>query len=544
MFFTSERSEFPTHFLSSFTWSAARTDRNVITVLSGQVVEAFDKQFQELYLMSKGVSLKSISMGQEPEPEPVTLPSVVPVTPANAVVKKLINPKYALVKAKSADQISKTSSENQDKNQKTDNKGKALPEGQAGDRHGEAADLSLLIHPGLLNLEKANMFDYLPTWVEPDPEPGSEVLGYINIIDPKIKNVKLSQMNRIKVCDVSQASAQHRQMLKFRELEAKKNSDQEPPPVSPCPRQTPQVPAEAPVVPSPIEGSSWVMNQGGTSAAPPLSHRLKPPEETPEEAKPPVPKPRTIPAGNLVTKTIVPCDSSAVPDGDTQPPPADPAAPRQEPKENPNGASPESCRPPPAAGPQEDRGPPCAHNGLGEEEEEEEEEYITLSDQESYSSSSADHSYRRSNASSISDEYFEVRDRYGPLRRTNSDVTHNGEFLPMQRKLSDPHISRGTFLSPLGSLPSLKHVRAEDAAKRRSNAVEIRCVLPRAILDGNSSYPTSAAQVGCSAVTFSLCVPIPEAASSRGRLVLVPDPACGGHAPRAGEHRPLLPPQE
>ncbi|NXI64559.1 FA83G protein, partial [Anseranas semipalmata] len=464
----------------SFTWSAARTDRNVITVLSGQVVEAFDKQFQELYLMSKGVSLKSISMGEEPEPEPVTLPSVVPVTPANAVVKKLINPKYALVKAKSADQISKTSSENQDKNQKTDNKGKALPEGQAGDRHGDAADLSLLIHPGLLNLEKANMFDYLPTWVEPDPEPGSEVLGYINIIDPKIKNVKLSQMNRIKVCDVSQASAQHRQMLKYRELEAKKSSDQEPPPASPCLRQTPQGPAEAPVVPitGPAEGSGWMTRQVGTSAAPPLSHRLKPPEETPEEAKPPVPKPRTLLVGGLATRAIAPCDSGTAPEGDTQPPPADRAGARQEPKENPNGASTESCHLPPdrpAAGPQEDRGPPCAHNGLGEEEEEEEEEYITLSDQESYSSSSADHSYRRSNASSISDEYFEVRDRYGPLRRTNSDVTHNGEFLPMQRKLSDSHISRGTFLSPLGSLPSLKHVRAEDAAaKRRSNAVEIR----------------------------------------------------------------------
>uniref|UniRef100_A0A663FA15 Family with sequence similarity 83 member G n=1 Tax=Aquila chrysaetos chrysaetos TaxID=223781 RepID=A0A663FA15_AQUCH len=385
----------------SFTWSAARTDRNVITVLSGQVVEAFDKQFQELYLMSKGVSLKSISMGEEPEPEPVTLPSVVPVTPANAVVKKLINPKYALVKAKSADQISKTSSENQDKNQKTDNKGKALPEGQAGDRHGDVADLSLLIHPGLLNLEKANMFDYLPTWVEPDPEPGSEVLGYINIIDPKIKNVKLSQMNRIKV--------------------------------------------------------------SGTFA-------------------PPVPKPRTIPVGVLMTKVITPCDSGTAPEGDTQPLLADHVGVKQEPEENPNRASTETCHLQPdrlVAGPQEDKGPPCAHNGLGEEEEEEEEEYITLSDQESYSSSSADHSYRRSNASSISDEYLEVRDRYGPLRRTNSDVTHNGEILPMQRKLSDPHISRGTFLSPLGSLPSLKHVRVEDMMKRRSNAVEIRCVLPQ-----------------------------------------------------------------
>ncbi|NWS12709.1 FA83G protein, partial [Pachyramphus minor] len=464
----------------SFTWSAARTDRNVITVLSGQVVEAFDKQFQELYLMSKGVSLKSISMGEEPEPEPVTLPSVVPVTPANAVVKKLINPKYALVKAKSADQISKTSSENQDKNQKAENKGKAVPEGQGGDRHGDVADLSLLIHPGLLNLEKANMFDYLPTWVEPDPEPGSEVLGYINIIDPKIKNVKLSQMNRIKVCDVSQASAQHRQMLKNREMEAKKNVDQEPPLLSPCQRQIPQPPMEAPTAPttSHVEGISWTTKQAGTFASSPLGHHLKPQQETLEVIKPPVPKPRTVPIGVLVTKVITTCDSSTALEGDTQPLLADHTGVKQERQEKPNGASTETCHlqpDRPVAGPQEDKGPPCSHNGLGEEEEEEEEEeYITLSDQESYSSSSADHSYRRSNASSISDEYFEVRDRYGPLRRTNSDVTHNGEILPMQRKLSDPHISRGTFLSPLGSLPSLKHVRLEDVTKRRSNAVEIR----------------------------------------------------------------------
>ncbi|NXO54928.1 FA83G protein, partial [Aramus guarauna] len=490
----------------SFTWSAARTDRNVITVLSGQVVEAFDKQFQELYLMSKGVSLKSISMGEEPEPEPVTLPSVVPVTPANAVVKKLINPKYALVKAKSADQISKTSSENQDKKQKTDNKGKALPEGQAGDRHGDVADLSLLIHPGLLNLEKANMFDYLPTWVEPDPEPGSEVLGYINIIDPKIKNVKLSQMNRIKVCDVSQASAQHRQMLKNREMEIKKNSDQEPPLVSPYHRQTPQTSIEAPAAPatSPIEGASWTMKQAGMFTPSALGLCSKPPEEILEDIKPPVPKPRTIPAGVLVTKVITPCESSTAPEGNTQPLPANHEGAKQEPEEKPNGASMESCHlqpDRPVTGPQEDKGPPCTHNGLGDGEEEEEEEYITLSDQESYSSSSADHSYRRSNASSISDEYFEVRDRYGPLRRTNSDVTHNGEILPMQRKLSDPHISRGTFLSPLGSLPSLKHVHVEDMTKRRSNAVEISAAQGMHIYRYQPRNPTGREQgkeVSCS----------------------------------------------
>ncbi|NXG44514.1 FA83G protein, partial [Psilopogon haemacephalus] len=461
----------------SFTWSAARTDRNVITVLSGQVVEAFDKQFQELYLMSKGVSLKSISVGEEPEPEPVTLPSIVPVTPANAVVKKLINPKYALVKAKSADQISKTSSENQDKTQKTENKGKAPPEAQAGDRHGDVADLSQLIHPGLLNLEKANMFDYLPTWVEPDPEPGSEVLGYINIIDPKIKNVKLSQMNRIKVCDVSQASAQHRQMLKNREMEIKKNSDQEAPLVSPCHRQIPQTPMEALAAPatSPTESTSWKTTQAGTFVTSPSGHHWKPPEEAVEDTKPPVPKPRTTPVG-VLTKVITPYESSASPEGETQPLLADHTGLKQESEQNLKGPPKEPCHlqpDRPAAGLQEDKGPPCAHNGLGEEEEEEEEEFITLSDQESYSSSSADHSYRRSNASSISDEYFEVRDRYGPLRRTNSDVTHNGEILPVQRKLSDPHISRGTFLSPLGSLPSMKHIRVEDMTKRRSNAVEI-----------------------------------------------------------------------
>lgn len=491
-------------FCSSFTWSAARTDRNVITVLSGQVVEAFDKQFQELYLMSKGVSLKSISMGEEPEPEPVTLPSVVPVTPANAVVKKLINPKYALVKAKSADQISKTSSENQDKNQKSDNKGKAPPEGQGGERHGDVAELSPLIHPGLLNLEKANMFDYLPTWVEPDPEPGSEVLGYINIIDPKVKNVKLSQMNRIKVCDVSQASAQHRQMLKNREMEARRNSEQELPLLSPSHRQIPQPPVEAPAAPmtTPIEGVSWTTRQVGTFASSPLGHHLKPQEEALEDVKPPVPKPRTVPVGVIMTRVTTACDSSSALRGDTQPALAEHTGVKQEREEKPSRAARESCRAQPerpAAAPQEGKGPPCAHNGLGEEEEEEEEEFITLSDQESYSSSSADHSYRRSNASSISDEYFEVRDRYGPLRRTNSDVTHNGEILPMQRKLSDPHISRGTFISPLGSLPSLKHL---DMTKRMSTAVEIRPMLPRAILDGNSSYPSSAAQVGIPAITL------------------------------------------
>ncbi|KAK7929590.1 hypothetical protein WMY93_005985 [Mugilogobius chulae] len=50
----------------SYTWSAARLDRNVITVITGQAVETFDMQFRELYLLSRGVSLNKIQMADEP----------------------------------------------------------------------------------------------------------------------------------------------------------------------------------------------------------------------------------------------------------------------------------------------------------------------------------------------------------------------------------------------------------------------------------------------------------------------------------------------
>uniref|UniRef100_A0A452HAN8 Scaffolding anchor of CK1 domain-containing protein n=1 Tax=Gopherus agassizii TaxID=38772 RepID=A0A452HAN8_9SAUR len=416
----------------SFTWSAARTDRNLISVLSGQVVEAFDKQFQELYLMSRGLSLKSIPMDEEPEPEPFTLPSVMPVTPANAVVKRLINPKYALVKAKSADQISKMSSERQadaGRNKIMDSKDKALPEGQAAERQNDMADLAPPIHPGLLNMEKANMFDYLPTWVEPDPDP-SEILGYINIIDPTIKNVKLSQMNRIKVCDVSQANAQHRQMLKSKELEAKKS--QEPSPASREQREAP---------PTPIKEM---------------------------DIRPPVPRPRTVDVMDFISKNGALCKDTAALLGDAKKQlrqVAEPANADHGPGENPTQAqataSDHQLRRQEAVS-QEAQGTAamCPVNGL--EGEEDEEDYLTLSDQESYSSSSATHSYHHSN----------VRGRFGPLRRTNSDHIPNGGNLHLQRKMSDPHISRGTYVSPLGSLQSPPNLRLEDAVQRRDDVTE------------------------------------------------------------------------
>uniref|UniRef100_A0A452HAN1 Scaffolding anchor of CK1 domain-containing protein n=1 Tax=Gopherus agassizii TaxID=38772 RepID=A0A452HAN1_9SAUR len=456
----------------SFTWSAARTDRNLISVLSGQVVEAFDKQFQELYLMSRGLSLKSIPMDEEPEPEPFTLPSVMPVTPANAVVKRLINPKYALVKAKSADQISKMSSERQadaGRNKIMDSKDKALPEGQAAERQNDMADLAPPIHPGLLNMEKANMFDYLPTWVEPDPDP-SEILGYINIIDPTIKNVKLSQMNRIKVCDVSQANAQHRQMLKSKELEAKKS--QEPSPASREQREAPPTPIKE--APKPVESPkarSPGENKKGALAILAVSQHLKQPtaaETHKMDIRPPVPRPRTVDVMDFISKNGALCKDTAALLGDAKKQlrqVAEPANADHGPGENPTQAqataSDHQLRRQEAVS-QEAQGTAamCPVNGL--EGEEDEEDYLTLSDQESYSSSSATHSYHHSN----------VRGRFGPLRRTNSDHIPNGGNLHLQRKMSDPHISRGTYVSPLGSLQSPPNLRLEDAVQRRDDVTE------------------------------------------------------------------------
>jgi len=39
--------------LCSFTWSDARLDRNLVTLLTGQVVDAFDREFRTLYAASR-----------------------------------------------------------------------------------------------------------------------------------------------------------------------------------------------------------------------------------------------------------------------------------------------------------------------------------------------------------------------------------------------------------------------------------------------------------------------------------------------------------
>ncbi|XP_061079738.1 protein FAM83F-like [Conger conger] len=56
----------------SFTWSTSRMDRNVITVMTGQVLDVFDRDFRELYAMSAGVDLyKEFHVTKPPKPLPV-----------------------------------------------------------------------------------------------------------------------------------------------------------------------------------------------------------------------------------------------------------------------------------------------------------------------------------------------------------------------------------------------------------------------------------------------------------------------------------------
>ncbi|XP_053133147.1 protein FAM83G [Hemicordylus capensis] len=502
----------------SFTWSAARTDRNVISVLTGQVVEAFDKQFQELYLMSRGISLKSIPVDEEPEPEPMILPSIMPVNPSNAAVKKMVNPKYALVKAKSAEQISSShasSNKNLADRKRAEAKGNAIPEGRVSERPSDMVEMAPALHPGLVNLEKANMFDYLPTWVEPDPEPGSEILGYINIIDPKIKNIQLSQINRIKVCDVSQANAQHKQMLKQKAQEAKRNHNSQPASSSPHQLEpaSPSVPMqEVPnLVASPMDKTPRKLENGETFATLASSQHLKKldvqvhDQTDAKDIAPPVPKPRTVPVTDLTSmKTAKVEDGAATEDG----PQAEGGGTNG--KHSENAAQVEDPRSHHKLSRQtavSAEAVPGPVNGV-KEDEAEEEDFITLSNHGSLSGSSANHSHRRSNASSISDEYFEVREHAGLLRRTNSDFFPNGsEHDPqqhprLQRKLSEPHMSRGTFVSPLGSPQPILSVGLNEAfqSRRRSDSVEeIRCVLGRghnlhALPDGHITCPSNAPQ--------------------------------------------------
>ncbi|XP_067275544.1 uncharacterized protein fam83ga isoform X2 [Pseudorasbora parva] len=177
----------------SFTWSASRLDRHLITVLTGQAVDTFDTLFQDMYVMSNGVCLSKINLSSEPEPE--FLPHVVPTPlPSATNALKLINPKYTLVTNCAFTTNGPVSDHTSAKNNISKNQAEVIE---------RIKDTPVVpsVHPGLLNLEKVNMINYVPTW--PDPDPPSDIIGFINIRD---SNKPLqAHLMRSELFEVSQA---------------------------------------------------------------------------------------------------------------------------------------------------------------------------------------------------------------------------------------------------------------------------------------------------------------------------------------------------
>ncbi|XP_030208208.1 protein FAM83F isoform X1 [Gadus morhua] len=66
----------------SYAWSCSRIDRNMITVMTGQVVEAFDRDFRELYAISALLDLyKELNVARPSDKVPPPRPKVAPKRP-------------------------------------------------------------------------------------------------------------------------------------------------------------------------------------------------------------------------------------------------------------------------------------------------------------------------------------------------------------------------------------------------------------------------------------------------------------------------------
>ncbi|CAK6963309.1 mucin-6-like [Scomber scombrus] len=179
----------------SFTWMSSRLDRNLITVVTGQAVETFDRLFCFLYTSSSSVDLRQVATEPEPEPEPV--PQLATVAPPSAeIARKLYSPMYALISAgtSSSTPAPSASDNNPKESQETKKKGQRRA-------HKEAIQEAPPLHPGLTNLEKACLISYVPTWPEPDPP--SDVIGFINVRDTS-KPIQVG-LQRSQMFETSQA---------------------------------------------------------------------------------------------------------------------------------------------------------------------------------------------------------------------------------------------------------------------------------------------------------------------------------------------------
>lgn len=295
---------------SSFTWASSRLDRNLISVITGQAVETFDFQFRDLYLISRGVSLNKIPMADEPIPEPVPVCAPVPVSAT--IARKLINPKYALVATGTQESVTSSDLNSSNKNSKT-------PTGLKLMKTPRRVIEEPPVHPALVNMEKAYLIAYLPTWPEPDPP--SDVIGFINIRDEKrAHQVHLQRSERF---EVSQA-------IRFSSplLVAETRKDSAPPPrtnqAAAAERAADHVKSDgvsspaSPTKKQPKQQSHQSVDQAdsgvrpqGTDTqgkqevdaqptAPSSTHTIvqqpvePPPRETQAAPPPPVPKPRTL----------------------------------------------------------------------------------------------------------------------------------------------------------------------------------------------------------------------------------------------------------
>ncbi|XP_048408535.2 protein FAM83G-like [Stegostoma tigrinum] len=149
----------------SFTWTASRLDRNIVTMISGQAVETFDYEFRELLHFSKAVDMHKLNLAPEiAEPEPVQQAPVLTAEQSAAIARKLINPKYALVRVNDQNTGSDGSEKKNNSNdtKQSNEPNKAQKAAMAADPKGEES----ITHPALLNMPKVDMFLYLPTYPE------------------------------------------------------------------------------------------------------------------------------------------------------------------------------------------------------------------------------------------------------------------------------------------------------------------------------------------------------------------------------------------
>lgn len=281
-------------------------------MITGQAVETFDFQFRDLYLISRGVSLSKVPMADEPIPDPV--PQLPPVPVSATVARKLINPKYALVATGTQESVTSSDINSSNKNAKD-------PSGLKLTKTLRRVIEEPPVHPALVNMEKAYLIPYLPTWPEPDPP--SDVIGFINIRDDKrAHQVHLQRSERFEVSQAIRFSSPLVMPEKTKEAAPPQSTNQAEPadkpadnaksgstssPTSPTKKQPPhssqnvdqpdsgvsppgtdpQGKQEVETRPAPPSSSSTVVQQ---QMEPPPQTQVAQAAPTP----PPIPKPRTL----------------------------------------------------------------------------------------------------------------------------------------------------------------------------------------------------------------------------------------------------------